>query len=185
MKVASTEPNRDGGPPRVVSAGIADVTKLTDVYVDAMRALRAQRDVRVALVGLGGEAFAVDGEGITVTGQVSDGEFDEWLRRASVLVQLRGTTNGESSGVAAHAMARGVPLVASGFGAMAELPPGAVSFVPRDVSPDDLAGAVSELLDDPERRARMRTAGLVFAATQTPLAQAQRIVEAVFGTARS
>jgi hypothetical protein len=53
------------------------------------------------------------------------------------------------------------------------------------VSPDDLAVAVSELLDDPERRARMRTAGLVFAATQTPLAQAQRIVEAVFGTARS
>ena len=113
--------------------------------------------------------------------QVADDEFDRWLRRSAVLVQLRGTTNGESSGVAAHALARGVPLVVSDFGAMADLPDAAVVKVPVDVTADTLAGVVRELLADGDRREAMRTAGLAFAARETPLAQARRVVDAIFG----
>ncbi|NNE10921.1 MAG: glycosyltransferase [Ilumatobacter sp.] len=170
----------DEGLPWVVSAGIADETKLSDVVADAMRLLVREGRARAAIVGLGGDRFADDGDGIVVTGQVGAGEFDEWLRRASVLVQLRGVTNGESSGVAAHALARGVPLIVSDLGAMAELPADTAVRVAPDVTASALATSISALLDDPDRRTAMRSAGLAFAAEQTPLAQARRVVDAIF-----
>ncbi len=183
--VASTEPIRDGGPDYVVSAGIADESKCSDVVAEAMRQLVARRSVRPALVGLGGERFVGDGDAVEVTGQVDDGEFDAWLRRAGVLVQLRRTTNGESSGVVAHALARGVPLIVSDIGAMAELPDEVAVKVPVDVSAGELADTVEVLLDDEPRRLAMRAAALAYAARETPLAQARRLVAAVFGDGAS
>ncbi len=176
--VSDTSPIRDDGPPWVVSAGIADETKLTDVVADAMRLLGSE--ARVALVGLGGERFADDADDVIVTGLVDDDEFDQWLRRSTVLVQLRGTTNGESSGVAAHALARGVPLIVSDFGAMADLPDDAVVKVPVGVTAEALADEIRSLLADDDRRDAMRYAGLAFAARETPLAQARRLVAAIF-----
>lgn len=180
--VGETSPIDDGGLPWVVSAGIADVTKRSDVVADAMRELNVGGSARTALVGLGGERFNEEGDGVVATGQVDAAEFDRWLRGAAVLVQLRGVTNGESSGVAAHAMARGVPLVVSDFGAMADLPDAAAVKVPVDVSAHDLAATIRELLANDERRSAMRDAGLDFASRETPLSQARRVVGAVFGS---
>ena len=104
--VAPAEPLDNGSRPWVISAGIADVTKQSDVFVAAMSRLGRRRDLRPALVGLGGERFVTEGDGIVATGAVDDAEFFAWLHRAAVLVQLRGTSNGESSGVVAHALAR-------------------------------------------------------------------------------
>jgi len=168
-------------PPWVISAGIADVTKQTDVFVAAMGELAERREIRPALVGLGGEPFVSDGDGITVTGAVGDADFFAWLERAAVLVQLRGTSNGESSGVVAHALARGIPLVVSDIGAMAELSDDVAVKVPVDVTPAALADTVDALLGDHDRRSAMRSAALEVARRETPLAQACRIVDAVFG----
>ncbi|MEO6654432.1 MAG: glycosyltransferase [Ilumatobacteraceae bacterium] len=176
--VENVTPIDDGEASWVVSAGIADETKRTDVVADAMRLLNDE--LRTALVGLGGERFADDGDGVVVTGEVSEGEFDRWLRRATVLVQLRSTTNGESSGVAAHAMARGVPLIVSDFAAMADLPDAATVKVAVDISAAELAETIGALIADEPRRQEMRAAGLAFAARETPLAQARRIVAAIF-----
>lgn len=169
--------------PWVISAGIADVTKQTDVFVAAMGELAGRRQVQPALVGLGGEPFVSDGDGITVTGAVGDAEFFGWLERAAVLVQLRGSSNGESSGVVAHALARGIPLIVSDIGAMAELPDEVAVKVAVDVTPAALADTIDALLGDPDRRSAMRSAALELARRETPLAQAQRIVDAVFVTA--
>ncbi len=173
------------GKPLVLSAGIASASKQTAKFVAAMRLLTAQGRCTAAIVGHGGGEFVDPHDEITVTGAVPDPDFESWLRRATLLVQLRAITNGESSGVVAHAMALGVPLVVSDIGAMAELLDDAVVKVPVDISSEALAAVISDLLDDEQRRARMRAAGLAFAGRETALAQARRIVDAIFGTVGS
>jgi glycosyltransferase involved in cell wall biosynthesis len=169
----------DPGPPWVVSAGIAHELKRTDLFVAAMRLVSAEMPARVAIVGDGGPRFLRPDDEIVATGQVDDTEFDRWLRRAALAVQLRAVTNGESSGVVAHALARGVPLVVTDIGAMRELPDEVAVRVPVDATPEELADAIRALLADPARRAGMRAAGLRFAAGNTPVDQARRIVEAI------
>jgi glycosyltransferase involved in cell wall biosynthesis len=171
----------DDGPPWVVSAGIAHEAKQTDLFVAAMRILAdEQHIVRGAIVGDGGERFLNDGDAIVATGHVDDAEFDRWLRRASVAVQLRAFSNGESSGVVSHALARGVPLVVTNVGAMRELPEDVAIRVPVDVTPEALAMTIGGLLAADDRRAAMRAAALHYAARETPAAQAQRVIDAVF-----
>ena len=178
--VDPTDPVEDGSRPWVVSAGIADISKQSDVFVAAMDELGQRRDVRAALVGLGGERFVTEADCVVATGAVDDVAFFGWLQRAAVMVQLRRTSNGESSGVVAHALARGIPLIVSDVGAMAELPDEVAVKVPVDVTPPELAGVVDQLLGDVGRRAAMRAAALDLARRETPLAQARRIVGAIF-----
>ena len=167
------------GPPWVVSAGIAHEAKQTDRFVAAVRPLVAAGAARAAIVGDGGPRFVSEGDGIVTVGHVDGRAFDTWLRRASVAVQLRAGTNGESSGVVAHAMARGVPLVVTDIGAMSEVPDAAAVKVPVDVAPDALTEVIGSLLRDADRLASMRAAGLAFAARETPGAQARRVYEAL------
>lgn len=178
----STEPIDDGGPPWVISAGIAHEAKQTDRFVAAVAPLVARGVARAAIVGDGGRRFVdgIDGiDGIVTTGHVDGAEFDTWLRRAALAVQLRAGTNGESSGVVAHCLARGVPLVVTDIGAMGEIPDAAALKAAVDVEPADLEDAIGVLLADPDRLARMRAAGLAFAARETAAAQAGRVVEAL------
>jgi glycosyltransferase involved in cell wall biosynthesis len=169
----------DPGPPWVVSAGIAHELKQTDLFVAAMRMVLAASPARAAIVGDGGPRFLDADDAIVATGQVDDAEFDRWLRRAALAVQLRATTNGESSGVVAHALARGVPLIVTDIGAMRELPDDVAVRVPVDAEPAQLALEIERLLADPERRRGMRAAALAFAAHNTAADQARRIVEAI------
>ena len=171
------------GRPWVLSAGIASSSKQTEKFVEAARVLTAQGACSAAIVGKDGHEFVEANDSILVTGMTSDAEFESWLRRAALLVQLRAITNGESSGVVAHALALGVPLIVTDIGAMSELPDDAVVKVPVDISSDKLAEVISDLLGDADRRARMRAAGLEFAKRETPAAQARRIVDSIFGSA--
>ena len=133
--------------------------------------------ISAAVVGAGSERF-VTGD-VVGTGHVDDGEFDRWLRRATCLVQLRATSNGESSGVVAHALARGVPLVVTDIGAMRELPDDVAIRVPPDVSAAELARVIRSLVDDVDRRAAMRESALAFARRHTSSTQADLVVAAL------
>lgn len=170
------------GAPWIVSAGIAHEAKQTDRFVAAVRPLVAAGVARAAIVGDGGPRFVSDGDGIATVGHVDDHAFDTWLRRATIAVQLRAGTNGESSGVVAHAMARGVPLVVTDIGAMSEVPDAAAVRVPVDVTPEALAEVIGSLLADRDRLASMRAAGLAFAARETTAAQAHRVLAALAAT---
>ena len=169
----------DGGSPWVISAGIAHLKKRSDVFVSAVRLLSSERPVRGALVGALGEEFVTADDDIEVTGHVDAAEFVSWLRRASVLVQLRSVSNGESSGVIGQALSYGVPLVVSDLGAMSELPDDVAIKVPVDISDAELARVLDGLIADPARLAAMSAAGKRFATIETPVAQARRIVDAV------
>jgi glycosyltransferase involved in cell wall biosynthesis len=174
----------------VVSAGIASSTKASDVVADALEIVSARRnDTAGLLVGPDSERFVDEaeqpkvGEAVTgrvaATGAVSDLDFDRWLADATVAIQLRAVSNGESSGVVAQTLARGIPTVVSDAGAMAELPGDAVIKVPVDVSADELADVVDKLLNSPAERARLRSAALDLARRETYAVQAQRIVDVI------
>ena len=175
-------------PPWVVTAGVADHTKRTDVFVAAARSLTAAGVARTAVVGPLGEQFVGDGGEvgggeIVVTGWVTDPELDAWLERAAVVVALRDGSNGESSGIVADALARGCVTVVSDVGAMAELPDDVVVKIDAGIDEAELATVIGELLADADRMAAISTATLAYAAEHTPVAQARRVVDAVFGTA--
>ena len=183
-QVAPGRTEGDDGALWVVSAGIADESKRTDVFVEAAAAVAGGRDgVRGAVVGLGGDRFVDGVEGVVTTGPVDDAAFDAWLRRAAVLVQLRGSSNGESSGVVADAVARGCVVVVSRMGAMAELPDDVVVKVDAGIDAMGLAAVIGDLLDDEERRRTLSERALAYAREQTPLAQAERILTALFDDA--
>jgi glycosyltransferase involved in cell wall biosynthesis len=174
----TVDPIDDGDPPWIVSVGIAHEVKRTDLFVAAIRHLTERVAVRAAVVGPGGSRF-VGGSDVVATEHVDDVEFDAWLRKAAIAVQLRATTNGESSGAVANVIARGVPLIVTDIGAMSELPDDVAVRVPVDVTAEHLADVMAALLGDPEARGRMRSAALAFAGRETVTAQALRIVGAV------
>lgn len=169
------------GLPWVVTLGIASPVKRTATFVAASRMLVERKVARAAVVGADGESYVRSGDGVEVTGQVADAEFFAWLDRASVAVQLREVSNGESSGVVAHALAHGVPLVVSDIGAMAELPDDVAVKVSVGIDAEQLANVIEHLLADDDRRASMRDAALRLASRETPTAQASRLVDALFG----
>ena len=96
---------------------------------------------------------------VTFTGEVDDAEYERWLARASVAVQLRSATNGETSGAVADCLAHGVVTVVSDAGPAHALPD-FVTKVPVEVTTDMLADAVVKLLADPERRLALAAEGL-------------------------
>ena len=176
--------------PLVVSAGIAHTSKGSDTFATAMAELVTSRtEVAAALVGAGGnrwvplasdrDRFAPVPGDVVATGDASAEHFDTWLAAASVAVQLRRTTNGESSGVVAQLLARGVPTIVSDLGAMRELPDDVVVKVDPDIDADGLCAVVTALLDDVERRRELHRRALDHVRENTYAHEAARIVEAL------
>ncbi len=177
QREASDEPS---GLPWVISAGVADTTKRTATFVAAAKILVVGGVARASVVGEHGDDFVAEGDTVSATGRVTDDELDSWLRRASVVVQLRDGTNGESSGIVSDAIALGCAVVVSDVGAMGELPDTVVVKVPEEITPQALADVISGLLEDDARCRQLRASARAYAAQETPLAQARRVVEAIF-----
>ncbi len=59
---------------------------------------------------------------MTFTGAVDDDEYEGWLARTSVAVQLRARTNGETSGAVADCLSHGVVTVVTDAGPARQLP---------------------------------------------------------------
>jgi glycosyltransferase involved in cell wall biosynthesis len=100
---------------------------------------------------------------VRLTGFVGERRFHAWLEHASLAVQLRGQSNGESSAVVARCLAAGVPTIVTNLGSAAELPDDCVIKVARDVTPDALADAIVALLRDRSRRQELRKRSLEYA----------------------
>ncbi|MCP4226193.1 MAG: glycosyltransferase [Actinomycetia bacterium] len=85
-------------------------------------------------------------------GRLDDEQFLAAQERATVAVQLRAVSNGESSAAVGDLLALGVPTVVSDLGAMAEYPPGVVVTVPVNPDANQLAEVLSELLASVQER---------------------------------
>ncbi len=146
----------------ICSFGLVNPLKAPDTVIRAF----AETDhgaARLAFVGpisvdlldeLRGLAETLDVSDSTVfTGDIDDDQYRAWLGRAAVAVQLRGSSNGETSGAVADCLAYGIPVIVTALGPQAGLP----DFVPRvdpGVTPAHLAKVIDSLLTDPECRAR-------------------------------
>eukprot|EP01028_Stygiella_incarcerata_P006421 TRINITY_DN2612_c0_g1_i7.p1 TRINITY_DN2612_c0_g1~~TRINITY_DN2612_c0_g1_i7.p1 ORF type:complete len:289 (-),score=74.87 TRINITY_DN2612_c0_g1_i7:224-964(-) len=101
---------------------------------------------------------------VIFTGGLSKAEYESWFTRLSVCVILRKISNGEMSAAFADAMAFGVPVISqrigpfSDFGHLAHL----VGF---DTSGEEIAKAISEIIDNPSEKQRLHDAGLEYSKT--------------------
>lgn len=176
LPLAVPDPWEDGGARAtgtIVSLGMVSPIKGTELLVSALAALRAGgTDATLTFVGPVDDAYRVHlerhaeaagaGDHVTFTGHVDDDTYRRWLSSATVAVQLRHATNGESSAAVTDALAAGLPVVTN-VHAATELPAGTVSLVPWDVDPAGLAHHLGALLADTAELERLAAAGHAYA----------------------
>jgi len=163
-------------PPLLVALGILHAVKAPLVLVEALGLVCRRRPVHLVFVGWIGddmrreiaeaaEAFGVADQ-VTTVGVATRQEYWGWAARASIGVQLRSTTFGESSGAVADLLALGIPCVTS-VAAAAELPEGTVHLLAPGSGSEELADVLLDLLEQPARRAALSRGGLAEAARRT------------------
>jgi glycosyltransferase involved in cell wall biosynthesis len=178
----------------IASFGIVNDIKQNSLPIAALPEVLAQcPDASLVFVGpcadadrkhLTGLAAALGAsERVVITGGVTDAEYDDWLDRAAVAVQLRRSANGECSGTVADCLASGVVPIVSGIGAGRDLPDDGVVSVGPTATPSTLATAIVDLLADPARRQKMADAGRAYAADHSHAELARRLFEEVIDPA--
>ncbi|OON82388.1 glycosyltransferase family 4 protein [Streptomyces tsukubensis] len=154
------------GRPLVVAVGSLERHRGYGTLLDAARAWRGLEPVPLLVIaGEGTERPAlqrrIDAEGLPVQLIGNRDDIAELLAAADVAVL---PSRWEARSVLAQeALSGGVPLVASEVGGIPELVGDAAELVPYGDT-QALAGAVADLLADPERRERLRLKGLEQAA---------------------
>ena len=98
------------------------------------------------------------------------------LAKTTVAVQLRLFSNGESSASVGETLAAGIPTVVTDIGTFAEYLDETVVKLPRNISSEELATALSELLADEARLAALSAAGKAYAARTTYELAANKLV---------
>jgi glycosyltransferase involved in cell wall biosynthesis len=167
-RLAVTKPEREDG--LVASFGHTAAIKNPGLIVEAVALAGARTgDVRLVFVGEVSceirkeieRAAVVAGvrDRVCVTGRVPRRSYEGWLRRATVAVQLRASSNGEMSASVVDCLAAGLPVVTTAIGAARELPSEAVRLVAREVSGEDLAIILRRLLKSPVERETLALEG--------------------------
>lgn len=107
-------------------------------------------------------------------GRVDDDSLGDLLRRAALLCH---PSEAEGFGIPVlEAMGAGVPVVAADIGPVREVGGDAVALLPVH-DRDAWASTIRDLLSDPDRRERMRLAGLARSAPYTWSAMADRVID--------
>jgi glycosyltransferase involved in cell wall biosynthesis len=155
--------------PVLACFGMVAPVKAAELLISALAGVANATLALVGPVGAGyrehlerhAEAAGVAGR-LVLTGRLDDDGYREWLATATVALQLRLATNGESSAAVVDCLAAGLPVVTN-VAAAAELPDGTVDLVPHDVDAAALATHVRSLLAAPDRLAALAEAGHRFA----------------------
>jgi glycosyltransferase involved in cell wall biosynthesis len=180
----------------IVSAGVVHGSKQADRLVEAFGLLAARHPsaslwfagpvepaVRAELTRLAGQVGV--GPRVVLTGRLESPEYERVVGGATVAVQLRESSNGESSAAVTDVLALGVPTVVTDDGALAELPDEVAVKVPRSITARELADVLDALLGDGSRRAALTIAARRHASEHGFDQAADRIVQALFGPTRA
>ncbi|MDF9832401.1 glycosyltransferase involved in cell wall biosynthesis [Ereboglobus sp. PH5-5] len=92
---------------------------------------------------------------VTVTGYLTDEDYDRWVTACNFAVQLRTNSRGETSGAMLDCLSKGTPVVFNKHGSFCEYPDNVALALDEDVSQETLAGAFSLLFQNPDLRARI------------------------------
>jgi glycosyltransferase involved in cell wall biosynthesis len=179
----------------VVTFGVVNEAKEVGTLIDAFARVHATRPrARLVFAGHGSaqdlaavaaraQSAGVAGA-VEATGALADDQWDAWLSRATIAVQLRRGSQGEFSGAVAEALAAGIPTIVTGLGSAAELPADAAVAVPPGVDAAALAAEISALLGDPARRRALAAAARRFAASRSFPAIAEELYAWILAAAR-
>jgi glycosyltransferase involved in cell wall biosynthesis len=143
--------------PLVTFVGARKPTKGVDLLLAAATIVwQRQPNTRFAFVGPGDPLLA-DDERVIEVGRVSDEERAPWVARAALLCL---PSSGESFGlVVPEAWSVATPVVVSDIPVLQELATESGGGVVAARDPESLAGAISSLLDDPQRARSLGQAG--------------------------
>ncbi len=173
----------------VCTFGLVNEIKQPDLVLAAFALVhRADVGVRLAFVGPIDPALrehyhatamrlGVAGA-VTFTGAVDDEEYESWLDRASVAVQLRASTNGETSAAVGDSLTHGVATVVTDIGPAHDLPD-FVAKVSVDATPETLADIIHRLVNDDDERAARVAEGLAYVAARSFDQTARRLLQAL------
>lgn len=146
----------------VCSFGALDVTKMNHRLLSAWLNSRLADDPDCYLIFVGeipGNPYGRDlaetikksraKDRIRITGWVSHETYRGWLARASVAVQLRAGSRGETSAAVMDCMNYGLPTIVNAHGSNAELPLDAVCLLSDEFEENELVKALETLRQDP------------------------------------
>lgn len=177
------------GAPVVASFGLVSPVKGAEVLVRAMPAVAAAHPgARLVFVGPVDDHYRAElarlvdevgvADRVSVTGHVAAEAYAEHLTASTLGVQLRQSTNGESSAAVLDCLAAGLPVVTN-VAAAAELPEGSVDLVDHEIDAAAVATHLVALLADPDRLAALGERGRRAAASWGLGAVADRLLEVV------
>jgi glycosyltransferase involved in cell wall biosynthesis len=175
--------DREPDGPLVVALGMVSMAKRPDALVDAV----AQAGCRLAFVGpcppilvqVVTERARTRGieDRVHVVGEVDGPGWQEWLDRASLAVQLRGSSSGETSAAILEALACGVPVLTN-MGSAAEYPDGTVAHV-ASLEGGVLGARIEALMSSPGDLHDLSEAGQAFAAAHPFDRLAEALIAAI------
>jgi glycosyltransferase involved in cell wall biosynthesis len=181
VRTRPAESSQRGSDPLVVSFGVVSMSKRPDLLVDAA----ALAGCRLAFVGpclpilaqVIADRAATRGvaDRVQVVGAVDEDGWRAWLDRATLAVQLRESSSGESSAAVLEALASGVPVLTN-IASAGEWPDGTVSFL-RGIEPAAVAGRMEDLLSSQAELWRLSAQGQAFAAAH----QFDRLAQSLVG----
>jgi len=164
-----------GERPLVATFGVSAPQKQSEKIIDAFAHLAKHLpDTEFAVVGRPVSSYVGDlyrsraaelgiADRTSFTGFLDHDSFRAWLRRATIAIQLRSLSNGESSAAVADCLAAGIPTVVTDLGSARELPDSCVVKVPRDITVIALADEVARLLRNRGRMDALRREGIAHA----------------------
>ena len=178
--------------PLVVSFGFVNKIKQPDLVIKAFAIVTKEMNTaRLVFVGPAGKlelaqyrklarSLGVDKK-MDITEAVSDEQYTQWLEQATLAVQLRASSNGESSGTIGECLAAGIPTIITALGPAGLLSNDAVSKVSVDVAPEELAAIMLRILRDPAEQRSLRDHGLQWAHEHSFAAAAATLLQAIGG----
>jgi glycosyltransferase involved in cell wall biosynthesis len=174
-RIPPLAPSMSTDRPLIASFGVVDPIKRSPMILEAFKLVAERiRGARLALVGALPEVVRQDylrrarelglADRIDVPGWVGDAEYDRLLREATVAVQLRASSGGESSAALGDCLSAGIPTIASDIGFVRDLPDRCVAKVPAAIDDEQLSRVISDLLADEPRREQLAEESSAYAA---------------------
>ena len=174
----------------IATFGYQHEIKATDLIVEAFALIAADNpDVQLAIVGdvaveLGPTLLQlIDDRGladrVVLTSRIDAAEYESWLRRADIAVQLRRASNGEVSAAVGDCLRFGIPTAVTALGTAADLPDAAVVKVAPDADANLLAAAIRNVIADPDGRKALAVNSLNYVRSRDFDRAARRLLDAI------
>jgi glycosyltransferase involved in cell wall biosynthesis len=139
----------------VASLGFIVWTKMNKEVCRAVKEIASYSDKKICYVMVGDGNYADDElkpDVVIKTGYTNIDEFNSFINYSDIIVSLRGTTMGETSGAIVRILQSGKCCITNNIGWFAELPDDCVVKIDLSDVEGNLKSAISDLIENPEKK---------------------------------